>query len=68
MSLYKEDGTGEKDVSEAIPLWIEEGQTSSVHSYEGIHMMENMSKENLKIMQLLYLYLKNKGFDCVLVG
>jgi hypothetical protein len=56
------------DVSEWIPYDIEYGQNSPIYSYKGIHMMENMSKENLKIMQSMLLYLNSKGFDCIIIG
>ncbi len=67
MSLPDKEGNT-RDVSEWIPYDIEHGQNSKIYSYKGIHMMENMSKENLKILQLLVLHLKSKGFDCAIVG
>lgn len=32
----------QKDVSESVVGWIEYGQNSHLHSYEGIHMVENV--------------------------
>lgn len=61
-----------EDVSGAIPLWIEEGNNPNnknpIYEYDGIHMMKNVSQQNLKILQSITLHLKEKGFDVAIRG
>lgn len=71
MSLYRKDGSGEQNVSQAIPLWIEEGNNPNsknpVYEYKGIGMMDYASKQKSVILKSLLSHLKSKGFNCKIV-
>jgi len=58
-----------EDVSEYIPLWIEEGTEGSLHDKEGAHYMENSAMElgNGKLAQLFANALRQEGWNVVRV-
>ena len=54
-SLNNDTEYGGKSISEWLIQWIEKGQKSSVNSYEGIHMFENVSEQlKTEINSLIY--------------
>lgn len=58
--------TNGEDVSELIPLWIEEGVTGSLWDRDGIHSMWHTKTEleqNKKHIKKLVQILKSKGFN-----
>jgi hypothetical protein len=53
---------------ELLPIWIEEGQHSSIHSYTGIHMVErtiDWIKEDRYIKTRMKELLELKGYKCI---
>lgn len=58
---------GGKSYGELLPIWIEKGEHSSIHSYIGIHMIENTKLDFLKgdkyLLTRMIELLKLKGFD-----
>lgn len=53
---------------ELLPLWIEEGQHSSIHSYTGIHMVErtvDWIKEDNYLKVRMKELLEAKGYKCI---
>lgn len=57
------------DVSEYIPLWIEEGTEGSLHDKEGVHYMEQSTIEldGGKLAQAFADRLRQKGWNVVRV-
>jgi len=59
---------GGMSYGELLPLWIEKGQRSKIHSYTGVHMVErtvNWVKEDNYLKTRMIEILQNKGFLCV---
>jgi hypothetical protein len=53
---------------ELLPIWIEEGQHSSIHSYTGIHMVErtiDWIKEDRYLKTRMKELLELKGYKCI---
>jgi hypothetical protein len=58
---------GGKTYGELLPMWIEEGQHSSIWSSTGIHMVErtvDWAREDNYVKNRMMELLRNKGFVC----
>lgn len=60
--------TDGQDVSEFIPLWIEEGQNSPLFSYSGVHPVQetiDWEKEDQYVFTRMKELLGRQGFKCL---
>jgi hypothetical protein len=62
--------TDNEPSNQYLPLWIEEGETSSIHAYEGIEVVEQTTQEWMSANQYLNIFaneLRAYGFECIIV-
>lgn len=60
--------TDDEDVSEFIPLWVEEGENSPLFSYEGVYPVretKDFLEEDKYLKNRMKELLEDKGFICV---